>query len=235
MDAEHAVRVNFGRPVPVFPLASAALVPQQVVPLHIFEDRYVRMMRDVLDGAGQIAMAVFAGENWKQEYAGRPAIRRAVCVGQIMQHEALPGGRFDVLLQGVCRARVRRELPDDGTLPYRLAILEPIEGPEPDESELRPVRDWVAGELRSGDLSEFASAEDLLEYVNDERIQTSTLLELISFTLLSDHELRYRLLDEGSAVERSKIVRAALEKTAKMLRLARHQHPEQWPKGMSWN
>ena len=60
-------------------------------------------------------------------------------------------------------------------------------------------------------------------------------MELISFTLLTDAELRYKLLDEGNAIERSKIVRKALEQTSKMLRLARHQHPEDWPKGMSWN
>ncbi|MCA9274171.1 MAG: LON peptidase substrate-binding domain-containing protein [Phycisphaerales bacterium] len=235
MDYEHAVRVNFGRPMPVFPLSSAVVVPQQVVPLHIFEDRYIRMVRDVLDGAGQIAMAVFAGDDWKSGYTGRPAIRPAVCVGQIMQHETLPGGRFDILLQGVCRARVKIEMPDDGKYPYRLAHLEPTEGPEPDDAELQPMRDWVASELRTGDLAEFESADDLLEYVADERINTATLLELISFTLLTDAELRYRLLDEGDAIERSKIVKRALELTSKMLRLARHQHPEDWPKGMSWN
>ncbi len=235
MDYEHAVRVNFGKPMPVFPLSSAVVVPQQVVPLHIFEDRYIRMVRDVLDGPGQIAMAVFAGEDWKSGYAGRPALRRAVCIGQIMQHDELPGGRFDLLLQGVCRAHIKLELPDDGRHPYRLAHLEPIEGPEPDEAQLQPMRDWFEGELRTGELAEFESASDLLEYVGDERINTSTLLELITFTLLNDSELRYRLLDEGDAIARSRIVRSALEKTSKMLRLARHQHPEKWPKGMSWN
>ena len=235
MDYEQAVRVNFGRPMPVFPLSTAVVVPQQVVPLHIFEDRYIQMIRDVLDGAGQIAMAVFAGEDWKTGYTGRPALRPAVCVGQIMQHESLPGGRFDILLQGVCRARVKMEMPDDGNHPYRLAHLEPTEGPEPDDAELQPMRDWIAGELRTGELAEFESAEDLLEYTQDERINTATLLELISFTLLTDAELRYKLLDEGDAIARSRIVRKALEQTSKMLRRARHQHPEDWPKGLSWN
>ncbi len=235
MEYEHAVRVNFGKPMPVFPLSTAVIVPQQVVPLHIFEDRYIRMVRDVLDSAGQIAMAVFAGDDWKSGYAGRPAVRRAVCIGQIMQHDELPGGRFDVLMQGVCRAHLKLELPDDGNMPYRMAHLEPIEGPEPDEAELQPMRDWFEQELRSGELAEFESAGDLLEYVGDERINTSTLLELITFTLLNDAELRYLLLDEGDVIARSKIVRSALEQTSKMLRLARHQHPENWPKGMSWN
>lgn len=235
MDHGHAVRVNFGRPMPLFPLSTAVVVPQQVIPLHIFEDRYIRMIRDVLDGPGQIAMAVFAGQGWKSGYAGRPPIRRAVCIAQIMQHDAIQGGRFELLLQGVCRARIKLELPDDGRLPYRLAHLEPVEGPEPEESQLQSVRDWVAKELRSGDLASFESASDLLEYVADDRIDTATLLELITFTLLGDAELRYQLLDEGDAIERSRIVRSALEQTSKMLRLARHQRPEQWPKGMSWN
>lgn len=235
MDHDQAVRVNFGRPMPLFPLATAALVPQQVIPLLIFEDRYIRMVRDVLDGMGQIAMAVFAGEGWKAAYQGRPAIRRAVCVGQIMQHETLPGGRFELLLQGVCRAHISLEMPDDGSRPYRTARLEPIEGPEPAESELQPMRDWIARELRTGDLARFESAQDLLEYVADDRINTATLLELVTFSLLNDADLRYRLLDEGDAIERSRMVRGALEQTSRMLRLARRQHPEKWPKGLSWN
>lgn len=235
MDQSHAVRVNFGRPMPLFPLSQPALVPQQVIPLHIFEDRYIRMVRDILDTTGQIAMATFSGPDWKASYTGRPPIRRAVCIGQIMQHETLPGGRFELLMQGVCRARVKLELPDDNTLPYRLALLEPVEGPEPDESELQPIRDWLETELRAGDLAQFESATDLLEYVADDRIDTATLLELITFTLLGDADLRYRLLDEGDALARSRIVQSELERTSRMLRLARHQHPENWPKGMSWN
>ena len=114
MSEDNTVQVNFGKPIPLFPLDSAVLLPQQVLPLHIFEPRYRQMVERALDGAGQIAMAVFEGESWKQQYHGRPALRPAVCIGQIVQHERLPDGRYNIILQGVCRARISKESARDG-------------------------------------------------------------------------------------------------------------------------
>ncbi len=235
MNYEQSVRVNFGKPMAVFPLGQAVLIPQQVIPLHIFEDRYVQMISHALDGAGQIAMGVLAKDSAGEPYSGRPPIRTAVCVGQIMQHETLSGGRFEILLQGVCRAKISKELPEDGTRLYREVYLEPVEDKEPDETVMLPMREWVESELSEGELSGFEAADDLLDYVRDERISTPTLLELISFTLFDDADLSYKLLEEGNPEARSEIIRKELEKTSKMLRLARHQRPEEWPKGMSWN
>ena len=138
------ISVNFGRPVPIFPLDGVVLLPQQVLPLHIFEERYVQMVGRVLDGSGQIALAVFEGEDWKKDYNGTPPIRPYVCLGQIAQHEPLPGDRYNILLQGVCRARVVDETPPDEDRLYREAMLEPV-GIDPatvDGSELEPMRQW---------------------------------------------------------------------------------------------
>ncbi len=233
MSYEQQVRVNFGKPMPLFPLPEAVLIPQQVIPLHIFEERYIQMVSHALDGAGQIAMAVVDPKGGSD--SGRPSLRPAVCVGQIMQHETLRGGRFEILLQGVCRAKIAKEMPDDGSTLYREAHLNPVEDAEPDEEVLQPIREWVQDELTTGDLARFESAGDLLDYIRDERISTPTLLELISFTLFDDADLRYKLLDEGNPEARSEIIKTELERTSKMLRLARHQRPEDWPKGMSWN
>src|SRR5580765_1551354 len=113
MSEETTISVNFGKPMPIFPLNSVVLLPHGVLPLHVFEDRYRQMVGDALDGSGQIAMAVFEGADWKQEYHCRPPVRPAVCVGQIIQHHKLPDGRYNIALQGICRARILQELPAD--------------------------------------------------------------------------------------------------------------------------
>ena len=96
------------REVPVMTLPNATLFPQALLPLYIFEPRYQQMVSDCLDAAGQIAMASFAGERgkWQEAYHAQPELRPAVCVGQIIQHEALPDGRHNILLHGVCRAKI---------------------------------------------------------------------------------------------------------------------------------
>ncbi|HED53888.1 MAG TPA: hypothetical protein ENJ00_06770 [Phycisphaerales bacterium] len=235
MSSEQSVRVNFGKPMPIFPLNTAVLMPQQVIPLHIFEPRYTQMVGDALDSVGQIAIAIFEGDAWKSNYQGRPPVRPAVCIGQIVQHELRPGGTYDILIQGVCRARIRRELPPETDILYRRVMLEPTEDFKPDEQQLEPVRDWIAGELSSGELARFETADDLLGYIRDERIPTSALLELISFTILDDSELKYSLLEEPNPAARAGLIQNELQRTTRLLRLTHHQHPESWPKGCSWN
>jgi len=279
---ETSIQVNFGRPIPIFPLDAVTLLPQQVLPLHVFEPRYRQMVDQALDGAGQIAMAVFEGEEWKDDYHGRPALRPAVCVGQIVQHEKLFDGRYNLLLQGVCRARIIEEMAPDGERLYRVAMLEPVgldasntviqtpidddddEGgdeaeavyppPEaafaadaeddddedetldaPDPEHLRLVRERIGSLLSEGPLTQMTAAEPILEYVNNDDIPVSALLELVSFTLISEPDLRYALLAEPHVERRAEIILGELDHLASLIRRAEAQRPQDWPKGLSWN
>lgn len=235
MSEEVSVQVNFSRPMPVFPLDQATLLPQQVLPLHIFEERYLQMVNDALDGAGQIAMGVFRGSRWRQEYHGRPPLRPAVCIGQIVQHEQLPDGRYNILLQGICRARIVEEVDAEEGVLYRRAMLQPVGVGDIDEGELEGLRDWLDEALTDSPLTQMTAAETVLGYVRNDEIPTSALLELVSFTMTAGGELRYRLLAEGDAGQRARLVREELEHIQGLIERARAQHPEDWPKGCSWN
>lgn len=235
MSEEMSIQVNFTRPMPLFPLDTAVLLPQQLLPLHIFEERYRQMVSRALDGAGQIAMGVFRGQRWKQEYHAHPPVRPAVCVGQIVQHEQLPDGRYHILLQGICRARVVEEADAAPGQLYRHVVLQPIGVGDVDEDELEDLRDWLDDALSESPLTQMTKAEEILGYVRKRDIPTSALLELVSFTMTSTGELRYRLLAEGDATRRARLVRDELEHIQSIIRQAQAQHPEEWPKGCSWN
>jgi Lon protease-like protein len=234
MSEQTTIQVNFSRPVPLFPLDTVALLPQQIQPLHVFEPRYSQMVGRALDGAGQIAMAIFKGDRWKQEYHGNPPLRRAVCIGQIIQHEMISGHRYNIVVQGVCRARIVEEYMPDEDRQYREAMLEPI-GVEQEGEELPEVRRRLGELLGEGPLTQLAAAGWIAERVRNDQIPTSALLELVSFTVLSDRELRYRLLDEGDAEARAALIECELTHLQALLKRAAAQHPEDWPKGMSWN
>jgi Lon protease-like protein len=268
MSEETSIQVNFGRAIPLFPLDAVTLLPQQLLPLHIFEERYRQMIEHALDGAGQIAMAIFEGEQWKQDYQGRPAIRPAVCVGQIVQHEKLFDGRYNLLIEGVCRARIVEEVaPEEGRL-YRMAVLEPVgldpgtmivgeqeedeEESEGDESEsdtpdldlnlppdepaaLSAVREKLGEMLSEGPLTQFVAAEPVLEFVRNQEVPVGPLLELVSFMLITDPGLRYKLLAEADMETRAGMIMGELEHLSHMIKQAGDQRPQDWPKGMSWN
>ncbi len=235
MSEDIDVRVNFARPMPLFPIDGLVMLPQQVVPLHIFEERYRQMVARVLDGPGQIAMAVFEGSGVAATDGAQPRLRPSVCVGQIVQHEKLEDGRYNILLQGVCRGRIVEEQPPTPTRLFRTALLEPVEHDPSDSAELDHHRAWLEHELDSGELSRLRASEDLLEYVRNEDVPTAILFELLSFTLLSDTELRYGLLAEPDPRRRAELVRSDLEKFRRLIRLADRQGSDEWPKGMSWN
>ena len=230
-----SVHVNFGRPVPLFPLDGVVVLPQHVVPLHIFEPRYRQMIEHVLDGAGQIAMAVLAHPHRPHAPGVLPRVRPAVCLGQVVRHERLPDGRFNILLQGVCRARIVEEQPPaDGRL-YRTARLEPVGLDSPTPEQLPRLRSELERLLNANGLGSMAGAKPALEWVVDDDLSDQLVLELMTLTMIAEPKLRYALLAEPDVATRASMVLAELRHLDRMISVARLQRPERWPKGMSWN
>ncbi|HEU4339358.1 MAG TPA: LON peptidase substrate-binding domain-containing protein [Planctomycetota bacterium] len=104
-------------PVPIFPLPTLVLFPHTVVPLHIFEQRYRAMVADALQGDRLIAMALLK-PGWEKDYEGAPPVHDVVGVGKILRDEKTEDGRYNILREGVARARIEELLPPN---PYRRA------------------------------------------------------------------------------------------------------------------
>ncbi|GEN99551.1 ATP-dependent protease [Novosphingobium sediminis] len=110
-----------GKPVrlSIFPLTGALLFPGLQLPLHIFEPRYRSMISDSLVRDRRIAMIQPQGQ-----YDGAPLFQIG-CVGKIGEVEAMEDGRYNVILEGISRFRMLREL--DVTTPFRQIEAELIE------------------------------------------------------------------------------------------------------------
>lgn len=236
------IRVNFNRPIPLFPLPDAVLLPHAILPLHIFEHRYRQMIDDCLDQTGQIAMATYteqgpdtSANDVDDGEAGRAEIRPVVCIGQIVQHEGLPDGRHNILLHGVCRARILDINEPDIERMYMLAELEPLESPADKPKQMTEVRDTLRELLQSDRLSRMRSVDTVLEWFGREEIPTHALLELIGFTMVKDHNVKYQLLAEPDPFRRAKLIIRDLKHVDGLIRRAEQQSYRSWPKGMSWN
>ena len=88
----------------IFPLAGALLFPRMHLPLHIFEPRYRAMVADSLARDRRIGMIQ------PRDGDEPPALFAIGCVGRIAEVEALPDGRYDIVLEGLSLFRVVREL-----------------------------------------------------------------------------------------------------------------------------
>lgn len=107
--------------IPIFPLPNVVLFPQVMLPLHIFEPRYRKMVRDTESQSPPlIGMALLRG-NWQEHYEGNPEVFPIGCAGEMVRVAPLPDGRFNILLQGLRRYHIREEIFTEG---YRQARVE---------------------------------------------------------------------------------------------------------------
>lgn len=104
--------------VPLFPLPGAILFPRSQLPLHIFEPRYREMVRDVMDGAGRIAMI----QPHRLDDDNLAPLFDVGCIGEVVGLEELEDGRFNIVLLGSNRFRLIGEAETDS--PYRCAEVD---------------------------------------------------------------------------------------------------------------
>jgi len=102
--------------IPVFPLTGSLLLPGTLLPLNVFEPRYRNMVADSLDGERHIGMIqpfVPQPDNWPalEPPPENPELYTVGCVGRLDRCEPQPDGRYEIVLRGICRFRIRRELP----------------------------------------------------------------------------------------------------------------------------
>jgi uncharacterized protein len=99
---------NLPATLPIFPLTGVLLLPRGKLPLRIFEPRYLAMTRDAIAGDRLIGMVQPidprpAGEN--------PPVYPKGCAGRITSFSESENGLYLITLTGVCRFRIRDELP----------------------------------------------------------------------------------------------------------------------------
>ena len=193
------------RVFPIFPLAEVILVPGALLPLHIFEPRYRAMVADTLEGERLMAMALPLTVAESEDTGAAPV--HPVCgLGRIVRHEPYPDGRCNILLEGVARMHIEREVTSDKL--YRQVIAHPLEDLEIAEEE-------------------FASqAVDLLARIpglsDKERAQTAALplprmLDVVLLRLSISVPEKYRLFAMTDPAERLSAMQGVLDRLEEKL------------------
>jgi uncharacterized protein len=140
------------RRIPLFPLPEVVLLPETLLPLHIFEARYRAMIADALAGDRVIGMAMMK-PGWAAQ-PEHPPIYPVGGAGEIIESEELSDGRYNIVLQGRFRYRVLREASAD---PYRTAQIEevasiPFAGPDEADRVIRMAQRLFAAVRPEMDL-----------------------------------------------------------------------------------
>ncbi len=106
--------------IPIFPLPNVVFFPKTLLPLHIFEPRYRKMIKDTLTGSNRIGI-VLLKEGWEKDYFGAPGVHLIGCVGEIQYSEKLDDGKYNIMLYGLSRVKILDFVQEK---PYRVARVE---------------------------------------------------------------------------------------------------------------
>ena len=92
--------------LPLFPLGTV-LYPGLLLPLHIFEERYRQLVRDLLTGSEPGRFGVIAIRKGRETGVdGVSALYEVGCIAALRQVREHPDGRFDLVTAGTQRFRL---------------------------------------------------------------------------------------------------------------------------------
>ena len=195
--------------LPIFPLP-LVMVPGELVPLHIFEERYRKMLSDVEAEDGFFGLSYFEPSN---DLTEAPATGSVGCVAEIRESELMPDGRSNILTLGIVRYRVI-DLIDAGE-PYLVGDLEFFEDETESESEVGSIADEVFGLFERMAKAAFKMSGGRGEAPEILRTSPEALSFLITAALNFDNEKKYKLLTMTSTIERLEGLKEVLTRAVK--------------------
>lgn len=188
------------------------------------------MTHDALAGARLVSIALLRKGYEAMYHTLEAPIHETVCVGQILREERLPDGRYNILLQGLCRARI---VAENSELTYRRAKVErlvPKSLPCEVELELRRSIVDLLGDQTLIELAKQGNWTNLLEH---RHASFSDLVDALAASVLICPDEKQCFLELVCAAKRARYLCAALRTLqCRPPACPPHDHrPRSWPPG----
>ncbi|WP_323762191.1 LON peptidase substrate-binding domain-containing protein [Maricaulis sp.] len=189
--------------LPLFPLQGAILLPGEILPLNVFEPRYLNMLDDVRRGSRYLGIiqSRSGGDPERPELAGTGT------AGRLKQMQETDDGRYLISLVGVSRFQLAAEL--DRQTPYRMAKVDytpyavdrqPRAALEGDRTQfLQQLEAWFEAEQLTADWCSLQAAP------------LAKLVDQLSMSAPFPSADRQALLEARDPAERLQLMQALLE------------------------
>ena len=188
--------------LPVFPLQGALLLPGGILPLNIFEPRYVQMVKDTIATSHRMIVMTLPASKEKNG----SDVYKLACAGKLISFEETLDGRFLISLSGIIRCRLNEDLEEKGGY-KRMAVdfSEFLDDMKPNNIKIE--RNGFFETLRSYfDIKGLSADWKAIEKCEDEKLIT-TLAMLCPF---SDAE-KQSLLEANCLTDRASLMKVILE------------------------
>ena len=185
--------------ISIFPLGGALLFPRMHLPLHIFEPRYRALVSDAMARDRRIGLIQ---PKVMRELADDevPPLYDVGCLGKIAHVEAMDDGRYNIVLEGLARFRLRREL--EVTTPFRQIEAEIEDGDPSDVNLALSRRAALEHESRK-----FADAQGYaVDWEAVARLDDEALVNGIAQIAPFDTAAKQALLEAESLADRADLI-----------------------------
>lgn len=199
------------RQIPLFPLP-LVMLPNELLPLHIFEGRYREMLRDVERGPGFFGVLHFDPD---KSVVDRPVAGSIGCVAEVRESERLPDGRSNILTMGLVRFRLL-DYVDSGK-PYLIGDVEYFEDDEDKTADVTPLSDVVFSLFERMAKAAFTLSGSRGQFPEIQRTDPEALSFLITAAFNFDNDRKYEMLATTSTTERLEDLRTVLEKAVRQM------------------
>jgi ATP-dependent Lon protease len=209
--SEASEKVAGLRHLPLFPLP-LVLLPNELLPLHIFEPRYRQMFKNIALEKNLFGVSFFDQED---PLIDRPPIDSIGCVAEVRELQPMPDGRSNLLSVGVIRYRLLGYVETGD--PYLVGDVEFFEDDPANEFVLKPLADEVftlferiakAAHKLSGEQGKFPQIP---------QAEPEALSFLVTAAFNLEPEMKYKMLEMRSTVERlRRLLEILLQAVGKM-------------------
>ena len=193
---------NLPTDLPVFPLQGALLLPGGVLPLNIFDPRYIQMVKDTLATNHRLIVMTLP----LPEKSNGSEIYKLACAGKLISFEETLDGRFLISLSGIIRCKLLDTLEEKGG--YRrmkVDFTNYLSDMRPNDIKIE--RNGFFKTLRSYfDMKGLSADWKAIEKCEDEKLIT-TLAMLCPFSVAE----KQTLMEANSLNERAKLMKVILE------------------------
>lgn len=197
-------------------------MPYELLPLHIFEERYRQLLKDIELQRNLFGLNYFDPQ---ESLIEKPEIGSVGCVAEVREVQPFPDGRSNILTIGVIRYYLRGFI--ESVESYPIGEIEFFEDFEENETDLQPLADEVFSLFKRIAKAAHKLSGQHGEFPDIPQAPPEQMSFLVAAAFNLDVELKYKLIETRSTRERLEQLRDILvraidrvEESAKIIKIA---------------
>ena len=190
--------------IAIFPLSNAIFFPKTVLPLNIFEDRYIQLINDCMKEKKMFGMI-----QPKNKSSSVPEVYQVGCLGKIVNFHETDDKRIIINLSGIIRFKIKKEL--DSKKLYRKFKVDYSEFMHDLKAEKEKEKNEERNKLLKNINYFFAKIDYSIEFNELEKLNFSQLVDTICMISPFTIEEKQKLIEANQIDEKFQILNKIIE------------------------